>query len=114
MENKIRFIPDTHIVDYPQRMTGRVLTDVERSQILQFQERMSAMMDKYKSHVVMNDYIHIPVRDGDGLYMHKYMRVKVDGHIYNQIKDANGGVFPRDIYIKDAEKLDADMIEPKI
>jgi hypothetical protein len=113
MENKIRFIPDIHIVDYPSGISHKVITEEDASRIAKFTSRMSEMMDEYKAHMVINEYIYIGVRK-NGIPIDKSLRVKVDGPVYNKIKEMNGGEFPRYIHIEEAEKLDRDAIEPKI
>jgi hypothetical protein len=113
MEDKVRFIPDKHIVDYPSRISHRVITEEDARIITKFTDRMSEMMDEYKVHMVINEYIYIGVWK-DGVPIDKSMRVRVDGPVYNTIKEMNGGEFPRHIHIEEALKIDKDSIEPKI
>lgn len=112
MEDKVRFMPDTHIVDYPSRITHRVLSDDDVKRIDEVSNRMNELIEKYKVHVVINEHIYFGVRK-DGIPIDKSLRVKVDGPVYNAIKQMNGGEFPRYINIEEAEKLDRDAIEPK-
>ncbi len=107
MEDKVRFIP--HIVDYPERVFNRVLTDEQKEMIDAAGIKMREMMTKYNVHMVINNYIYMPVYK-DGVRIDKSFRIKVDGPIYNQIKTGYGGKLPRYVEIVEAERLDINEI----
>ena len=107
MEDKVRFIP--LIVDYPERITTRVLTDEQKKMVNELGDKMRDMMEQYNVHMNINNYIYLPLSK-DGVRIDKSLRIKVDGPIYNQIKAACGGELPRRMEILEAKKLDSNEI----
>jgi hypothetical protein len=65
MEDKVKFIP--LIVDYPARITNRVLTDDEKKMVDELGNKMRDMMEKHNVHMNINNYIYMPT----GIYLHK-------------------------------------------
>lgn len=107
MEDKVKFIP--LIVDYPARITNRVLTDDQKKMVDELGNKMRDMMEKHNVHMNINNYIYMPVYK-NGVRIDKSFRIKVDGPIYNQIKAGYGGKLPRHVEFVEAEKLDRNEI----
>ena len=52
------------------------------------------VLKKY-DYICINDCIYFQLRDKDGFMMNKLLKVKVDGILYNKIKEMHGGELPR-------------------
>lgn len=92
--SRVRFIPDIRIVDHMSLISNKKYTIEEKKNLHDMMDRISALMDKHFVHIVMNDHIHIPVKDHLGNIV-KYYNLKVGGLVYNQLEKMFGKNIPR-------------------
>jgi hypothetical protein len=93
-DSRASFLPDISIVDYVSLVSNKKYNIEEKKNLHNAMDRISAMMDEHFVHIVMNDHIHIPVKDHLGNIV-KYYNVKVGGSIYNQLEKMFGKNIPR-------------------
>lgn len=97
------------ILDHPNLIRHRVLTADEKKVHDNLFDRMKQMMIDNGVHIVMNNYVYIPVYE-NGVRVDKSYRVKVDGIIYKKITEMYGGKLPQHIELVTAETIDGSKI----
>lgn len=97
------------IIDYPEIIRHRVLSDDERKMVEESAKRMSAMFKDAGAHIILNGYIYLEVRE-NGMPTRKQLRIRVDGGVYKKLMEWNEGKLPQYVEVKLAESLDAKNI----
>jgi len=93
---------DPVIIDYPSHYIN---TNIDEKKSCLIHDTLKKLNEKYKVHIVLNDYIYIAIRK-NGIPIDKSLRIKVNGDIYNTIMKANNNELPKYMEIIDAERLD--------